>query len=43
MSEQTVSKPWQSSTFNWLVGNLNKGPTRFYYFDLPNRASSSKK
>ena len=33
ISEQTVSKPWQSST--WLVVNPNKGPTRFYYFGLP--------
>ena len=28
ISEQTVSKPWQSSI--WLVDNRNKGPTRFY-------------
>ena len=33
ISEQTVSKHWQSST--WLVDNRNKSPTRFYYFDLP--------
>ena len=41
--EQTVSKPssWQSST--WLVDNGNKGPTKFYYFDLPGRAISTKK
>ena len=30
MSEQTVSKSWQSST--WLVDNRNEGPTRFYLF-----------
>ena len=43
ISEQTVSKPssWQSST--WLVDNGNKGPTKFYYFDLPGRAISTKK
>ena len=40
-SEQTVSKPWQSST--WLVDNRNKGPTRFYFFYLPDRAISTKK
>ena len=40
-SEQTVSKPWQSST--WLVDNRNKGPTKFYYFDLPDRGISTKK
>ena len=40
-SEQTVSKPWKSST--WLVDNRNKGPTRFYYFDLPDRVISTKK
>ena len=33
ISQQTVSKPWQSNT--WLVDNGNEGPTRFYYFDLP--------
>ena len=43
MSKLAVSKPWQSSTFNLLVGNRNKGPIRFYYFDLPDRAFCSKK
>ena len=43
INKQTVSKPWQSSTFNWLAGRLNKGPTRFYYFDLPDNPFSSKK
>ena len=44
-SEQTVSKPWQSSTCHWLVDNRNKGPTRFYYFHLviPGRANSTTK
>ena len=36
MSKQTVSKPWQ-------VDNRNKGLTGFYYFDLPDRAISTKK
>ena len=40
-SEQTVSKPWKSSA--WLVDNRNKGPTRLYYFDLPDRDFSTKK
>ena len=31
ISEQTVSKPWQSSTCNWLVDDRNKGPTRLYF------------
>ena len=43
INKQTVSKPWQLSTFYWLVGYRNEGPTRFYYFDLPDRAFSSKK
>ena len=41
INKQTVCKPRQSSTFYWLVGNRNKGPTRFYDFDLPDRAFSS--
>ena len=45
ISEQTVSKPssWQSSTWLPVVDNGNKGPTKFYYCDLPGRAISTKK
>ena len=45
VSEQTVSKPSVGNwVLTWLVlDNRNKGPTRFYYFDLPDRAISTKK
>ena len=41
--EQTVSKPSSGQSSTWLVDNGNKEPTKFYYFDLPGKAISTKK
>ena len=43
ISKQTVSKPSSGQSSTWLVDNGNKEPTKFYYFDLPGKAISTKK